>query len=120
MAKEKVRHLSGVFASVFAHAGHISKEDAKEISGLKDDEFEKAYDKASSIAEGVMRHEGEKMDKFLEHLPGKLISVSSILAVSCLSRIDENAFVGPKAGLLSWIRRFSAGKGFGVAATAAP
>ena len=67
MAKEKVKHLSGVFASVFAHAGHISKEDAKEISGLKDHEFEKAYDKASSIAEGVMRHEGEKMDKFLEH-----------------------------------------------------
>ena len=36
MAKEKVKHLSGVFASVFAHAGHISKEDAIEISGLAD------------------------------------------------------------------------------------
>lgn len=34
MAKEKVKHLSGVFASVFAHAGHISKGEAKEISGL--------------------------------------------------------------------------------------
>jgi hypothetical protein len=67
MAKEKVKHLSGVFASVFAHAGHISKEDAKEISGLADDEFENAYDKASNIAESVMQHEGEKMDKFLEH-----------------------------------------------------
>ena len=67
MAKEKVKHLSGVFASVFAHAGHITKEDAKEISGLEDIEFEKAYDKASSIAEKVMQHEGEKMDKFLEH-----------------------------------------------------
>ncbi|MGB5749659.1 MAG: hypothetical protein WBM69_21970 [Desulfobacterales bacterium] len=42
MAKEKVRHLSGVFASVFAHAGHITKEEAKEISGLADHEFEKA------------------------------------------------------------------------------
>ena len=31
MAKEKVKHLSGVFASVFAHAGHITKEEAKEI-----------------------------------------------------------------------------------------
>ena len=67
MAKEKVRHLSGVFASVFAHAGHISKEDAKEISGLDDHSFEHAYDKASNIAEHVMQHEGEKMDKFLEH-----------------------------------------------------
>ena len=67
MAKEKVRHLSGVFASVFAHAGHITKEEAKEISGLTDHEFEKAYDKASNIAENVIQHEDEKMDKFLEH-----------------------------------------------------
>ena len=50
MAKEKVKHLSGIFASVFAHAGHISKEDAKEISGLDDHEFEHAYDKAANIA----------------------------------------------------------------------
>jgi len=67
MAKEKVKHLSGVFASVFVHAGHITREDAKEISGLADHEFEKAYAKASKIAESVMQHEGEKMDKFLEH-----------------------------------------------------
>jgi ElaB/YqjD/DUF883 family membrane-anchored ribosome-binding protein len=68
MAKEKVKHLSGVFASVFAHAGHITKEEAKEISGLADHEFEKAYDKASNIADKVLQHEGKKMDKFMEHL----------------------------------------------------
>ncbi len=67
MAKEKVKHLSGVFASVFAHAGHISKEEAKEVSGLEDHEFEHAYNKASVIVENVMQHDGEKMDKFLEH-----------------------------------------------------
>ena len=67
MAKEKVKHLSGVLASVFAQARHITKDDAKEISGLEDHEFEKAYDKASNITENVMQHEGEKMDKFLEH-----------------------------------------------------
>ena len=67
MAKEKVKRLSGVFASVFAHAGHITKEEAKEISGLADHEFEKAYDSASNIAENVLQHEGNKMDKFLEH-----------------------------------------------------
>ena len=67
MAKEKVKHLSGVFASVFAHAGHITKEEAKEVSGLANHEFEHAYDKASAIADKVMQHEGEKMDKFLEH-----------------------------------------------------
>ena len=38
-----------------------------EISGLPDHEFEKAYNKASDIAEKVMQHEGDKMDKFLEH-----------------------------------------------------
>jgi hypothetical protein len=75
MAKEKEKHLSGVFASVFAHAGHISKEDAKEISGLKDPEFEKAYDKASNIADSVMQHEGEKMDKFLEHFAKEIEQV---------------------------------------------
>lgn len=67
MSKEKVKHMTGVFASAFAHAGHISKEDAKEISGLEDHEFEKVYTKASNIAEKVMQHEGNKMDKFLEH-----------------------------------------------------
>ena len=45
MAKEQVKKMTGVFASVFAHAGHISKEDAKEISGLDDHDFEKVYAK---------------------------------------------------------------------------
>ncbi|MCG6915997.1 MAG: hypothetical protein LJE89_00485 [Deltaproteobacteria bacterium] len=67
MAKEKVKHMTGVFASVFAHAGHISKEDAKEISGLDDTSFEKVYSKASNIAEKLMKTEGKKADKFLEH-----------------------------------------------------
>ena len=51
MAKEKVKHLSAVFTSVFAHAGHITKQEAKEISGLADHEFDKAYDAAAGIAE---------------------------------------------------------------------
>ena len=67
MAKEKVKHLSAVFASVFVHAGHITKEEAKEISGLADHEFEEAYEKASNITENVMQHGGDKMDKFMEH-----------------------------------------------------
>jgi hypothetical protein len=59
--------MTTISSSVFAHAGHITKEEAKEISGLADHEFDKAYDKASNIADKVMQHEGEKMDKFLEH-----------------------------------------------------
>ena len=67
MSKKHVKHLSGVLASVFAHAGHITKEEAKEISGLADHEFEETYTRASGIVENVMTHEGQKMDKFMEH-----------------------------------------------------
>lgn len=41
MSKEKVKEMNGIFASVFAHAGHITKEEAHEISGLEKKEFEK-------------------------------------------------------------------------------
>jgi len=68
MSKEKVRQLNGVMASVFAHAGHITKDEAREISGLEDHEFEKTYSRASEIVDSVMKHEGDKMDKFLEHV----------------------------------------------------
>ena len=59
--------MAGVFTAAFAHAGHITKDEAKEISGLPAKDFEKVYAKASNIAEKVMQHEGNKMDKFLEH-----------------------------------------------------
>jgi hypothetical protein len=72
MAKEKIKKMSGIFASVFAHAGHISKEDAKEISGLDDQAFEEAYSEASSIADKFMDAEGQKMDKFIEHFGAKM------------------------------------------------
>lgn len=68
MAKEKVKHLTGVFASIFAHAGHITKEEAKEISGMADHEFEKAYEKASDITEKAVKSGDSKMEKLLDHL----------------------------------------------------
>ena len=77
MAKEKVKHLSGVLASVFAHAGHITKDDAKEISGLSADEFDKVYSKASNVAEKVIQHEGNKMDKFLEQHIGDSVQTTN-------------------------------------------
>ena len=67
MPKENVKKMTGVFASVFAHTGHISKEEAKEISGLDDSAFEKAYEQAGSIAQNMMNKEGKKMDHLLEH-----------------------------------------------------
>ncbi|MCP4625769.1 MAG: hypothetical protein GY850_19970 [bacterium] len=39
----------------------------KKISGLDDHKFEHAYSKASDIAEQIMKHYGDKMNKFLEH-----------------------------------------------------
>ncbi len=68
MPKQAIKKMNGVLASVFAHTGHISKEDAKEISGLEDHEFEKVYAHASNIAEEVLKTEGNKMDKFIEHV----------------------------------------------------
>ena len=72
MAKEKVKKLSGILASVFAHTGHISKDEAKEVSGLDDDAFEEAYTEASGIADKFMEAEGKKMDKFMEHFGAKI------------------------------------------------
>lgn len=65
MAKEKVRKMTGVLAAVFAHAGHISKEEAHEISGLDHGAFEEVYAKAAKIAEKMAG--GKGMDKFLAH-----------------------------------------------------
>lgn len=67
MSKERVKHITGVLASVFSHSGHITKEEAKGISGLDDHKFEQAYSKASDIADKIMKYEGNKMDKFLDH-----------------------------------------------------
>ena len=72
MAKEKVQKLAGIFASVFAHAGHISKDEAKEISGLDDQAFEDAYSEGSGIADKFMNAEGQRMDKFIEHFGAKM------------------------------------------------
>ena len=68
MAKKKVQHLTSVIASVFSHAGHISKEEAREISGLDDQEFENVYAKAADISDKVMKTEGDKMETFLAHV----------------------------------------------------
>jgi len=73
MAKEPIRKMSGVLASVFAHTGKISKEEAKEISGLDESAFEEVFEKASRIADKFLEEEGKKLDKFSEHF-GKEIA----------------------------------------------
>ena len=46
--------MTGLLAAVFAHTGHITKDEAKEISGLEDHHFEQVYEKASKVAENMM------------------------------------------------------------------
>ena len=72
MAKDKIHKMTGIFASVFAHAGHITKDEAKEISGLDEHTFDEAYNEASSIADKFMDVEGQRMDKFIEHFGAKM------------------------------------------------
>jgi hypothetical protein len=72
MTKEKVRQMTGLFAAIFAHTGHISKEDAREISGLDDNKFEQAYEKASKIAGRLINAEGKRMDVLLDHFGKEL------------------------------------------------
>jgi hypothetical protein len=68
MSKQHIREIiSGMLASVFAHTGHISKDDAKKISGLDDSAFEEVFEKASSVADKFLDAEGKKLDKFCEH-----------------------------------------------------
>jgi len=40
-SKKHIKHMVGVFASVFSHAGHLTKEEAKKICGLADQEFDR-------------------------------------------------------------------------------
>jgi hypothetical protein len=86
MAKEKVRHLSAIFASVFAHAGHITKEEAKEISGLADHEFETAYDKHRISPKTSCSMKVKRWINSWNISQKRLISTWRIMAVSCSSR----------------------------------
>ena len=67
MSKENVRKMAGMFSAMFSHTGHISKEEAKEISGLDDETFEEVHSKASNIIERFMDHEEKKVDKLMDH-----------------------------------------------------
>jgi hypothetical protein len=54
-------------ASIFSHIGHISKEEARNISGLGENEFNAAYEKAAGISDRILNTEGNNMDAFMEH-----------------------------------------------------
>jgi hypothetical protein len=68
MSKENVRQLTGVVASVFSHTGYISKEEAKEISGMDENEFEKTYAKAGVMSQKIIHSKGNKVDAFISQI----------------------------------------------------
>ena len=47
--KEDVKKVTAVICAYFVHAGHLTLDEAKEISGLDDEHFQQAYDKASAL-----------------------------------------------------------------------
>ena len=86
MAKEKVKHLSGVLASVFAHAGHITKDDAKEISGLLIMNLKKHMIKPLTSLKMSCSMKAKKWINSWSILPKRSIIIWSIMAGSCSSR----------------------------------
>ncbi len=68
MAKDSVQKSMGVFAAVFAHTGHISKEEAQKMSGLSPQAFEEVYAKAAAVASKMQNAESNKLEQFLNGL----------------------------------------------------
>lgn len=67
MSKEDVRKMTGMFAAMFSHTGHISREEAKEISGLDAETFEEVHFKASNIIQRFEQHEERRVDMLMDH-----------------------------------------------------
>lgn len=67
-SKENVQKSLGVFAAVFAHTGHITREEAQKMSGLSPSEFDKVYEKAARVAAKVQAAETNKVERFLNEL----------------------------------------------------
>ena len=95
MVKEKVRQLNGVFASVFAYAGHITKEEAKEISGLADHEFEKAYAGHLTSLKKPYKPKGKRWISSWSILQKRLSGTWIILAGNYSSRKVSCVFKDP-------------------------
>lgn len=62
--KEHVKKVTAVICAYFVHAGHLTLEEAKEISGLDEEHFQQAYDKASTLFAKI----GSEPDKGLTKL----------------------------------------------------
>ncbi len=79
MSKKHIQKANGVFIAYFVHTGHLTKEEAKEMSGLDDSHFEEAYKKAGSIVAKVgddkkvgklYNHLAEEVEEYMKHISG--------------------------------------------------
>ncbi len=68
MSRDNVQKSMGVFAAVFAHTGHISKEEAQRMSGLSPQAFEEVYAKAAGVAAKMQKAQSNKLEQFLNGL----------------------------------------------------
>ncbi len=68
MPKESIQKVNGVVAAFFVHTGHISKDEAKAMSGLDDSHFNEVYSKAGNIFEKIEGDPEGKVNRLFEHL----------------------------------------------------
>lgn len=74
MPKPHIQKSVGVLVSTFAHLGHITREEAQEMSGLDDATFAEAYDKAKGVAQSVKECDTDKEKTFYDKLYNELNS----------------------------------------------
>jgi hypothetical protein len=87
MAKEKVKHLSGVFASVFAHHGHITRKRRKKSADLMILNSKKHMTKHPT---SLIRSCSMKARRWISSwniLPKKLINISITMAGNCSNKL---------------------------------
>lgn len=72
MSKDNVQKSMGLFAAVFAHTGHISREEALAMSGLSPEAFEEVYAKAAQVAKKVQAAQVNKVEEFVNGLGDEL------------------------------------------------
>lgn len=79
--KEHVQQVTAVVCAYFVLAGHLTKEEARQMSHLDDARFDDAYAKASAIFakigtdpdKGLGRlftHLGEEVDEYMKRISG--------------------------------------------------
>ncbi len=70
MAQKNVKKMMGVLSGVFVHTGNLTKEEAMKMSGMDEEEFKTAYEKAANVVKKLESYDtaAEKYDKFSEHL----------------------------------------------------